>query len=179
MASKPGADDVAAFREAVRDVRPLAVPPRVGERRKPRPHAAFRRRDALAVLEESITLTAADLEVESGDELSFRRPGVPEGVLRKLRRGQYRLEAEIDLHGMTLPEAKQALREFLATAIFRGLRCVRIVHGKGLRSGHRGPVLKNGVNVVLRRTDAVVAFCSARPVDGGTGAVCVLLAAPR
>ena len=67
--------------------------------------------------------------------------------------------------------AKQALREFLATAIFRGLRCVRIVHGKGLRSGHRGPVLKNGVNVVLRRTDAVVAFCSARPVDGGTGPV--------
>jgi len=179
VAGKPEADDLAAFREAVRDVRPLAVPARVDARRKPRPRAAFRRADALAVLEESITLTAADLEVESGDELSFRRPGVSDGVLRKLRRGQYRLEAEIDLHGMTLAEAKQGLRDFLAEAIFRGLRCVRIVHGKGLRSGHRGPVLKNGVNVVLRRTDAVVAFCSARQVDGGTGAAYVLLAAPR
>jgi DNA-nicking Smr family endonuclease len=176
---KPDADEVMAFREAVRDVRPLAAEPRVVQRRKPRPRAEFRRRDELAVLEESISLTSSDLDVETGDELSFRRPGVQDTVIRKLRRGQYRVEAEIDLHGMTLPEAKQGMREFLAAAILRQLRCVRIVHGKGLRSGHRGPVLKNAVNVVLRRTDAVVAFCSARQVDGGTGAVYVLLAAPR
>jgi DNA-nicking Smr family endonuclease len=99
--------------------------------------------------------------------------------MRKLRRGQYRVESEIDLHGLTLPEAKQGLREFLARSIYEGRRCVRVVHGKGLGSGPRGPVLKNGVNVVLRRTDAVVAFCSARPVDGGTGAIYVLLAASR
>ncbi|MCU0761199.1 MAG: Smr/MutS family endonuclease [Steroidobacteraceae bacterium] len=179
MTRKPEADEVQAFREAVRDVRPLACEPRIVHRRKPRPRAEFRRRDELAVLEESITLTPADLEVETGDELAFRRPGVQDSVMRKLRRGQYRVEAEIDLHGLTLPEAKQGLRDFLAGAIFRGLRCVRVVHGKGLRSGHRGPVLKNGVNVVLRRTDPVVAFCSARPLDGGTGALYVLLAAPR
>jgi DNA-nicking Smr family endonuclease len=176
---KSDADELQAFRDAVRDVRPLGVEPRVPERRKPRPRAAFRRRDEVAVLEESITLSPAELEVEAGDEMSFRRPGVQDGVMRKLRRGQYRVEAEIDLHGLILPEAKQGLREFLGRVLQQRLRCIRIVHGKGLRSGPRGPVLKNAVNVVLRRTDAVVAFCSARQVDGGTGAVYVLLSAPR
>jgi len=176
---KPDSDELEAFRDAVRDVRPLAAEPRVSKRRKPRPRAAFRRRDEVAVLEESIRFTALELEVESGDELSFRRPGVQDGVMRKLRRGQYRLEAEIDLHGLTLPEAKQGLREFLAQALLRQLRCIRIVHGKGLRSGPRGPVLKNAVNLVLQRTGAVVAFCSARQVDGGTGAVYVLLSGSR
>ena len=179
MTRKPDADELQAFRDAVRDVRPLGVEPRVAERRKPRPRAAFRRRDEVAVLEESIRVSAAELEVEAGDEMSFRRPGVQDGVMRKLRRGQYRVEAEIDLHGLILPEAKQGLREFLARVLQQQLRCIRIVHGKGLRSGPRGPVLKNAVNVVLRRTDAVVAFCSARQVDGGTGAVYVLLSAPR
>lgn len=179
MTRKPDSDELQAFRDAVRDVRPLGVEPRVVERRKPRPRAAFRRRDEVAVLEESISLSAAELEVEAGDEMSFRRPGVQDGVMRKLRRGQYRVEAEIDLHGLILPEAKQGLREFMARVLQQQLRCIRIVHGKGLRSGPRGPVLKNAVNVVLRRTDAVVAFCSARQVDGGTGAVYVLLSAPR
>jgi DNA-nicking Smr family endonuclease len=179
VTGKHDSDDLEAFRDAVRDVRPLAVEPRVIHRRKPRPRAAFRRLDDLAVLEESVSLSVADLEVEAGDELNFRRPGVQDGVMRKLRRGQYRVEAEIDLHGLILPEAKQGLREFLAHAVLRQLRCIRIVHGKGLRSGPRGPGLKNAVNVVLRRTDAVVAFCSARQVDGGTGALYVLLAAPR
>lgn len=179
MTGKPESDDLQAFREAVRNVRPLAVAPRIVQRRKLRAQAAFRRRDELAVLEESLTLSAAELDVEGADELSYRRPGVQDSVMRKLRRGQYRVEAEIDLHGLTLPQAKQGLREFLAQALARQLRCVRIVHGKGLRSGSRGPVLKNAVNVVLRRTDAVVAFCSARQVDGGSGAVYVLLAATR
>ncbi len=179
MTRKPDADELQAFRDAVRDVRPLDLEARVIQRRKPRPQAAFRRRDEVAVLEESISLSAAELEVETGDELSFRRPGVQDGVMRKLRRGQYRVEAEIDLHGLLLAEAKQVLRAFLAQSVQRQRRCVRIVHGKGLGSGPRGPVIKNAVNVVLRRTDAVVAFCSARQVDGGTGAVYALLAAPR
>ncbi len=179
MTVEPEAEDLQAFREAVRDVRPLAVAPRIVQRRKLRPRAAFRRRDELAVLEESLTLSAADLDVEGAEELSYRRPGVQDTVMRKLRRGQYRVESEIDLHGLTLPQAKLALREFLARAIAGQQRCVRIVHGKGLRSGPRGPVLKVSVNVVLRRTDAVLAFCSARQVDGGSGALYVLLAAPR
>ena len=95
--------------------------------------------------------------------------------MRRLRRGHYRVESELDLHGLTVPEAKQALRDFLSRVIARQSRCVRIIHGKGRGSGPRGPVLKKAVNVILRRTDAVVAFCTARPVDGGTGAIYVLL----
>jgi DNA-nicking Smr family endonuclease len=171
-------EDRLAFREAVRGVKPLAHAKRVSHptRPRPRPKARFRRREVAAVLEESITLSPDELEVEPGDALSYRMNGVQDAVMRKLRRGQYAVEAEIDLHGMVLAEAKPALRAFLARCIARQLRCVRIVHGKGLRSGARGPVIKNAVNVVLRRTLAVTAFCSARQVDGGTGAVYVLLA---
>ena len=163
------------FREAMCDVQPLAHAPRVSHRRKPKPKARFRRRDEAEVLIESLKFSEAQLDVETGDSLNFRRPGVQDTVLRKLRRGQYRIESEIDLHGLTLREAKAELRVFLARAIARQLRCVRIVHGKGLGSGPRGPVLKHAVNGLLQRTDRVVAFCSARPVDGGTGAIYVLL----
>ncbi len=103
------------------------------------------------------------------------RPQVQLGVLRRLRRGEYRVQREIDLHGLTVAEAKHALRQFLIDALEHEMRCVRIIHGKGLRSGHRGPVLKAAVNAVLRRTGAVLAYVSARQVDGGTGAVYVLL----
>jgi DNA-nicking Smr family endonuclease len=85
------------------------------------------------------------------------------------------VQREIDLHGLTVAEAKQALRQFLIAALEARVRCVRIIHGKGLRSGHRGPVLKSAVSAVLRRSGAVLAYVSARPVDGGTGAVYVLL----
>ena len=112
----------------------------------------------------------------TGEELVFAREGVQSGVLRKLRRGQYRVQAEIDLHGLTVPEAKEELRTFLAHALERHIRCVRVVHGKGLRSGHRGPVLKGAVSSVLRRVGPVLAYVSARQVDGGTGALYVLLA---
>jgi DNA-nicking Smr family endonuclease len=95
--------------------------------------------------------------------------------MRRLRRGHYRVESELDLHGLTLPEAKEQIRSFVARSIARQARCVRIIHGKGLGSGPRGPVLKHAVNVILRRFDAVLAFCSARQVDGGTGAIYVLL----
>jgi DNA-nicking Smr family endonuclease len=95
--------------------------------------------------------------------------------LRKLRRGQYRVQAELDLHGLTQAEAKVQLHEFLNTALQRNVRCLRIVHGKGLRSGTRGPVLRQLVNDMLRRTAQVLAFASARQIDGGTGALYVLL----
>jgi DNA-nicking Smr family endonuclease len=96
-------------------------------------------------------------------------------VLRKLRRGEYRVEREIDLHGLTVLEAKQDLKLFLIRALEQHVQCVRVVHGKGLRSGPRGPVLKATVNAVLRRTGAVLAFVSARQADGGSGALYVLL----
>src|SRR4029077_14245487 len=98
--------------------------------------------------------------------------------LKKLRRGHFKVDAEIDLHGLTSPQARSALRDFIARQVARGARCVRVIHGKGLRSGPRGPVLKNVVNVCLRRMEVVVAFGSARSVDGGSGALYVLLDRP-
>jgi DNA-nicking Smr family endonuclease len=173
-------EDVTLFREAVRDVKPLgratqAADPPSGSARRPRPTARFTRADRLAVLEESLRDDFLDPALASGEELVFQRPGVKAGVLRKLRRGDYRVQAEIDLHGLTVAEAKQALREFLAQALLRQWRCVRIIHGKGLRSGHRGPVLKAMVGATLRKVGPVLAYVSARQVDGGTGAVYVLL----
>jgi DNA-nicking Smr family endonuclease len=170
-------NDAHLFREAVRDVKPLAHDaPAKKPARRPPPRARFTRADRHAVLQESLHTDVSDPELASGEELVFAREGVQKTVLRKLRRGQYQVQAEIDLHGLTVLEAKEALRAFLANALARHFRCVRIVHGKGLRSGHRGPVLKSAVSSVLRRVGPVLAYVSARQVDGGTGALYVLLA---
>jgi DNA-nicking Smr family endonuclease len=172
----PDDEDTRLFREAVQGAKKLRQDEAAAiARRRPAPQARFSRADRHAVLRESLSGEAGDPELAAGDELVYHRAGVPMTVLRKLRRGQYRVQAEMDLHGMTVVEAKQALRDFLAEALDRQFRCVRIIHGKGLRSGHRGPVLKGAVSSVLRRVGAVVAYVSARPVDGGTGAVYVLL----
>jgi DNA-nicking Smr family endonuclease len=170
-------EDSQLFRDAVRDVKPLGRPAQAAEhpKRRPRPAARFTRADRLAVLEESLRDDAGDPALAGGEELVFRREGVQLGVLRKLRRGEYRVQGEIDLHGLTVAEAKQALRDFLGLALTRQWRCIRIVHGKGLRSGHRGPVLKGMVGTMLRKLGPVLAYVSARQVDGGTGALYVLL----
>ena len=168
-------DDRDAFRRAVADVRPL--PPRrpVAPVARPRPRARFTRAERAEVLRESLLDPGDPAALESGEHASFRRAGVREDVLRRLKRGQYAVEAEIDLHGLGRHVAHVALRQFLNDCVLRGLRCVRVIHGKGLRSGPGGPVLKHVVNHWLRRFENVVAFASARPVDGGTGAVYVLL----
>ncbi len=173
-------EEARLFREAVRDVKPLDRPAQAADQpsrrsRRPRPAAYFSRADRLAVLEESLRDEVIDPALASGEELVFHRAGIQAAVLRKLRRGGYRVQAEIDLHGLNVAEAKQALREFLAQALLRQWRCVRIIHGKGLRSGHRGPVLKAMVGAMLRKLGPVLAYVSARQVDGGTGAVYVLL----
>ncbi|HUL46746.1 MAG TPA: Smr/MutS family protein [Steroidobacteraceae bacterium] len=181
--SQPGGDDDAddaseaarLFRDAVRGVKPLAGGTHAPRRPKPRAHARFTRADRAAVLKESLAAEPHDPALAGGEELLYQRPGVQAAVVRRLRRGEYTIEREIDLHGLTVAEAKHALRQFLIDALERGVRCVRIVHGKGLRSGHRGPVLKAAVSAVLRRTGAVLAYVSARPADGGTGALYVLL----
>ena len=177
MNPKPDENDAHLFREAVRDVKPLGhEAPAMETARRPPPRARFTRADRHAVLQESLYTDVGDPELASGEELVFAREGVQKVILRKLRRGQYRVQAEIDLHGLTVPEAKEALRGFLAQALERHIRCVRIIHGKGLRSGNRGPVLKGAVSSVLRRVGPVLAYVSARQVDGGTGALYVLLA---
>jgi DNA-nicking Smr family endonuclease len=169
-------DDAALFREATRGVRPLAHDRHPVPQVKPPPRARFTRADRLAILDESLEGTQDDPELAGGEVAAYARPGVRRSVLQRLRRGQYRIEAELDLHGLTVAEAKAALREFLAGALHRGVRCVRIIHGKGLRSGPRGPVLKVTVAGILRRSSHVLAFVSARAVDGGTGALYALLA---
>jgi DNA-nicking Smr family endonuclease len=176
---KPDDDDTHLFREAVRDVKPLAREVPALEPRRPPARARFSRADRYAVLQESLQVNIGDPEIASGEELVFAREGVQSTVLRKLRRGQFRIQAEIDLHGLTVPEAKEALRGFLADALQHQIRCVKIIHGKGLRSGHRGPVLKGAVSSVLRKVGPVLAYVSARQVDGGTGALYVLLALDR
>lgn len=139
----------------------------------PSPRPRQTQADAEAVMQELFDAPAID--VDTGDSLSWRRNGVQLSVLRKLRRGHYRCQAELDLHGLFVATARQQLAEFLHHALQRDYRCVRIVHGKGLRSGQRGPVLKTKVNGWLRRRDEVMAFCSTPQHDGGTGAVYVLL----
>lgn len=170
----PPPSDVAAFRDAVKDVRPLSAP-RPLERPRPAPKARFRRLDDRQVLSESLVLSPGDLMVETGDELLFRRAHLPVRLTDRLKRGEFAVADEIDLHGLSATNARHALREFLAEAVRRRLGCVRVVHGKGLRSGPKGPVLKHAVNTWLRKVDAVLAFASTPQRDGGTGALYVLL----
>jgi DNA-nicking Smr family endonuclease len=168
------------FRLAMRGVRRMQVdPPRPGGTRpRSRPVARFSRAERAAVLQESIGAgpSALDPVAESGDALLFRRSALSETIFRKLRRGQFRVDGEIDLHGLTAATAVPQLRSFLAEALRHGARVVRVIHGKGLRSGNRGPVLKLVTSDYLRRVGAVLAFASAREVDGGSGAILVLLA---
>lgn len=179
MSKKPpkkiNPEDAMLFRDAAAGARP--IPTRHVHLPKPAPpaRARFRRHDERQVLHESLTVDAEAMDLETGEELSFCRPGIPAGTLRSLRRGSYAIKAGLDLHGLTAVEARRELRSFLAESLASGIRCVRIVHGKGLRSGARGPVLKASVNRWLRQWDEVLAFVSAPARDGGTGAVYVLL----
>jgi len=169
-------DDIEAFRRAVADAKRLNADTRVPEHKvKPRPKARFARADEEAVLLESLEDDIDTIEHGHGGALRFHRQHVGRRTMRKLTRGGYSVQAEIDLHGMTLSEAKPRLRDFIQYSASREHLCVRVVHGKGLGSGERGPVLKSAVNAWLRRWDNVLAFVSTRQVDGGTGAIYVLL----
>jgi DNA-nicking Smr family endonuclease len=115
------------------------------------------------------------LQIESGDEWSFSRPGVSHQTVRRLRRGYWSIEAQLDLHGYNRDEALRELYEFLDDSRGRGFRCVRVVHGKGLSSRDHEPILKAKIGGWLSHRNDVLAFCQARPQDGGSGAVLVLL----
>ena len=141
---------------------------------KPKPYP---KKAQAANVEEHLSGTAEfDIEqVGIEDSLSFISPGLQHNVLKKLRKGQFGLDAEIDLHGLNSNEAKRQLLHFLHDNVEEGCRCVHIVHGKGYRSNDNHPILKNNINLWLRQHKDVQAFCSAPPKDGGTGAVFVLL----
>lgn len=168
-------DDFQAFREAMRDVRPLPKVEIARRGERPHPVPRFSKADEADVLGESLANDPFAAEIETGEELLYLRTGMNPRVLRQLRRGHYRIAAEADLHGLNERQAGDAIRAFLAEARSERWQCVRIIHGKGLRSGPAGPVLKGKTASVLRRRDDVIAFASARAVDGGTGAVLVLL----
>ncbi|UCE89029.1 MAG: Smr/MutS family protein [Pseudomonadota bacterium] len=172
-------DDDSLFRDAMTGVRPLRHDGAAPFHRRPPPEPAQTRRDQQQVLQDMLGNSLTPAEMETGDELLYARPGVQQALLRKLRRGQFSIEAELDLHGKTTPEAHQAVAGFLGDAIDAGKRMVRIVHGKGHGSFNKQPVLKGKVSHWLQRRDEVLAFCSARPVDGGTGAIYVLLRRQR
>jgi DNA-nicking Smr family endonuclease len=184
------AADAEAFRAAVRDVTPLAQTPATTVLAKPKPRGRLRKTAAFAAaaaaaadsLDEAMPLigvdgTSAADGVTVDGALSFQRAGVRIQVMRRLRRGLFPIDDELDLHGLTQSAARNQLADFLVRSRDGGLRCVRIIHGKGYRSGARGPVLKTAVNLWLRRHMDVMAFVSARAIDGGTGAMYVLLRA--
>lgn len=173
----PVTDDTTDFGSLVGAVQPVKARRRV-TLRKPQPpaRARFARADEQAVLAESLASGPNEVGLETGEELNFRRPHVPLKVLKDLRRGKYSIQNELDLHGLTAAQARSMLREFMTDVVLEGHRCVRIVHGKGLRSGPGGPVLKAKLNKWLPQWDQVLAFTTAPARDGGTGAVYVLLA---
>lgn len=163
------------FREAVGHVHPLRSAPRAEPFRVlPPPIPAKRREDEREVLAELARLTFDD-DAEIEDDASYLRPGLPRDILRKLRRTHWVIQDHLDLHGLTGDEAALETAAFLAASRRKGLRCVRIVHGKGLRSAGREPVLKGRIRKLLTRRDEVLAFVEPRAVQGGGGAVVILL----
>ena len=134
-------------------------------------------RDELAVMREAIS-DGFDVEslLDTDEALSFRRPGMGPDVVRKLRRGGWSIQRQLDLHGLRREDARDALSVFIREAHKAGLRCVRVVHGKGLGSPGKTPVLKGRVQSWLIQKAEVIAFVQARPAEGGAGALVVLLA---
>lgn len=169
----------ALFRDAVSGSRRLKdnrIKP-YRTRTKPVPKQRLRdEQEVLAASLEPLSLEAIiEIGVDSEEELSFAQSGVQTTVMRKLRRGQYTIEAELDLHKMNSEQAQEALRDFITQCQHLHIRCVRVIHGKGLGSENKIPVLKSRVNSWLRQWNNILAFCSARPCDGGNGAIYVLL----
>ena len=173
--TRVSAEDAALFRAQIGPVKPLTHDKQLFEKKLPKPRPLQRLRDEQQVLIDMLSDDYDTAELETGEELLFNRPGIQHSVLRKLRRGQFSVGAQLDLHGMTVAVARVALGEFLHDCRHSATRCVRIIHGKGRGSRNKGPVLKGKVNHWLMQRDEVLAFCSAPRTDGGTGAVYVLL----
>lgn len=168
---------------AFADVAPLAAanrarPSKAAPSSKPAKRLADEA-DALAASRRSLDQADAwDVGQEMESEQTFRRDGLGTDIVSKLRRGHWVVQSELDLHGHTSEEAREALTLFLADARWHGSRCVRVIHGKGLSSPNREPVLKGKVRRWLTRRDEVLAYCEAPQHGGGSGAALVLLVGP-
>jgi DNA-nicking Smr family endonuclease len=170
------------FARAIGPVRALPFKHSPGHRAhlpaaQPAPIAVQQQRDELAVMREAIS-DEFDVEtlLDTDEALSFRRSGMGPDVVRKLRRGGWSIQGQLDLHGLRREEARDALSLFIKDAHKTGWRCVRVVHGKGLGSPGKTPVLKGKVQSWLVQKQEVLAFVQARPAQGGAGALVVLLA---
>ena len=177
--AKPSIDrtDRDLFRQAVADAKPLPHHGKVLRKQDaPPPYPVQSHLDEHAALQESLAAGWTEEDwLDTGEEPNFLRPGLSRQVLRKLRSGTWVIQRELDLHGLDRHEARDAVADFLAGCVKRGVRCVRVIHGKGLGSKNREPVLKTKVKHWLTQRDEVLAYCQARPVDGGSGALVVLL----
>jgi len=165
------------FLKAAGKVQPLAAPAKAPlKTEKPKPVPVQRQRDEQAVLGESISdeFDVSTL-LDADEHMSFRRPGIGPDVTRKLRRGDWAIQRQLDLHGLRTDEAREALAQFIREAHKHGIRCVRVVHGKGLGSPGKTPVLKSRVHSWLVQKKEVLAFVQAKPAEGGAGALVVLL----
>ena len=167
------------FRDAIGDVRRLEDDRHSAKGPGAKPIPRQQQLDDQAVMDELLSDPSESEILETGEHLSYRKNGVQNTILRKLRRGGFSVQRELDLHGLTVENARDDVRRFLAQAQEDNLRCVQIIHGKGRRTAERAPVLKPILNHWLQRKRQVLAFCSARPEDGGTGAVYVLLSQVR
>ncbi|HEX2531208.1 MAG TPA: Smr/MutS family protein [Burkholderiaceae bacterium] len=167
------------FRRAIGDVTPLASTDKLAPAApRPAPVARQHLADEHAALQESLSDEfSVESLLDTDETLSFARNGIGRDTLRKLRRGHWVVQGQLDLHGLRTDEARETLAEFLRNAGKRGARCVRVIHGKGLGSVNKEPVLKNKVRNWLAQKEEVIAFCQARPADGGAGALMVLLRA--
>jgi len=177
LAAKRKAAAQNLFKAAVGKVQPMA-PSDLADIKPPPPAPTplQRERDAAAALQESLS-DEVDVTtlLDTDEHLSFRRPGVGMDVVHKLRKGKWSIQRQIDLHGLRSDEARDALGSFVREAHKHGIRCVRVVHGKGLGSPGKAPVLKDKVHRWLVQKAEVVAFVQAQPAQGGAGALVVLL----
>jgi DNA-nicking Smr family endonuclease len=174
-------DETALLREALKDVSPLPDAGRVHHALpRAKPIARQRIADEQRALRESLSAELSDeTGPQTGEELSFLREGLATDILRKLRRGHWVIQDHLDLHGSTSEQARALVVDFLAHNLLRGHRCVRIVHGKGLGSKNREPVLKKKLANWLAQREEVLAYCQAKSQDGGAGAALVLLKSPK
>ena len=170
--------DAHLFQAEIKNARPLNIDVPFTEKTYPKPIAKQFIRDEKQALRDSLSDDYYPAhELESGEELLYLRSGQSPSILSKLRRGFWVVQAQIDLHGLISEEARQYVAEFLSDCKKRNIRCVRIVHGKGLGSRNREPVLKSKLRHWLIQKDEVIAYAQAKPEDGGSGAVIVLLKA--